>query len=85
MRWVATSSTRNYPAWLTALLALIGLLLIVGIVYFAETAANLPSFFPGHKSGSGHHHTKHGIHSIILAILAFAGAWMTTGKKKSNG
>ncbi|HEX4838566.1 MAG TPA: hypothetical protein VFV03_08600, partial [Solirubrobacteraceae bacterium] len=40
-------------------------LVIVAIVYFADPAHSLPSFFPGHVSVSdaeaGHHHTKHGI------------------------
>lgn len=83
MRWVATSSTRNYPAWLTALLALIGLLLIVvAIVYFADTAGHLPSFFPGHQAGSTHHHTKHGIAALVVGLVAIAGAWMSSGRTK---
>jgi hypothetical protein len=43
-------------------LAVLGLILIiVGIVYFAEPAKSLPGFFPGHEAGSTHHHVKHGI------------------------
>ena len=45
----------------TALLLVVAAACIaVAIVYFTKTADTLPSFFPGHKSGSTLHHTKHG-------------------------
>lgn len=77
-------SGRNAPLWATALLVLVGLvLLVVAVVYFTDTAANLPSFFPGHQAGSPHHHTKHGIAAAIVALLAFIGAWMSAGQKRN--
>ncbi len=50
-----------------------------GIVYFTKTAADLPSFFPGHKVGSTRHHIKHGLAMIAVAVVALIGAWLTTG------
>ena len=41
----------------------------IGIVYFVEPAKSLPSFFPGHQSGSDHHHTKHGIAAVLVLSL----------------
>ena len=54
---------------------------VVSIVSFTKTAADLPSFFPGHQAGSAHHHSKHGLVALILGLLAFAGAWMSLGRK----
>ena len=83
-RLAVTSSDRNAPLWLTVVLAVLGVVLIViGIVYFADTAAKLPSFFPGHQAGSAHHHTKHGIAALAVGLAALIGAWISTGKKKS--
>ena len=75
---------------LLAIVALVvGLLLIVvAIVYWIEPAHSLPSFFPGHVSkGSaeyGHHHTKHGIAALVVALGLFAFAWFATGPKSSE-
>jgi len=54
-------------------------LLVIAIVYWADSAAALPSFFPGHKAGSGHHHVKHGIAAAILAAGCFVFAWFQSG------
>jgi hypothetical protein len=54
-------------------------LLAIAIVYFAEPAGSLPSFFPGHQAGSGHHHTKHGIAALVVAIGCFVFAWFQSG------
>jgi hypothetical protein len=75
-------SNRNSPVWATVALAVIGVLLaVVAALYFADTANNLPSFLPGHQAGSTHHHTKHGLAAAIVALLAFAGAWMSAGRR----
>jgi hypothetical protein len=58
------------------------LLLIVGIVYFIEPAKSLPGFFPGHAAHSNHHHVKHGIAAIVLALAAFAFAWFQSGPRR---
>jgi len=61
------------------------LLIVVAVVYFVEPAHSLPSFFPGHVSASdaeaNHHHTKHGIAAIVVALACFAFAWFQTGPK----
>jgi len=69
------------------LLAIIALvlgvvLIVISIVYWAEPAKSLPSFFPGHTAGSNHHHVKHGIAAFLLGLACFAFAWFNTGPKK---
>jgi uncharacterized RDD family membrane protein YckC len=55
------------------------LLIALAIVYFVSTADGLPSFIPGHESGSSHHHVKHGIAALILGLGALVFAWFQTG------
>jgi hypothetical protein len=65
---------------LAALAVVVGiLLLVVSGIYFAEPAKSLPSFFPGHAAGSTHHHVKHAIAALAVALGAFAIAWFATG------
>jgi uncharacterized RDD family membrane protein YckC len=54
-------------------------LLVIAAVYFADSAASLPSFFLGHQAGSAHHHVKHGIAALVLGLLSFVFAWFQTG------
>jgi uncharacterized membrane protein HdeD (DUF308 family) len=71
--------------WLVPLAVILGVALIaVGIVYFVEPASSLPSFFPGHETGSTHHHVKHGIAAILVGLACFAFAWFNTGPKKNT-
>ncbi len=64
---------------LTALLLVVGVLFVVlAVVYFTTAASGLPAFLPGHQAGSSHHHTKHGIAMLGLAVLAWIGAWFST-------
>lgn len=59
---------------------LLGLVFVaVAIVYFVEPASSLPSFFPGHEAGSSHHHTKHGIAALVVAVACFVFAWFQSG------
>ena len=72
-----------YRKYLVPLAIVIGIaLIVVGIVYFAEPAKSLPSFFPGHEAGSAHHHVKHGIAAVLVGLACFAFAWFNTGPKK---
>jgi hypothetical protein len=69
---------------LPMLIVLAGLLLLViGAVYAVEPAASLPAFFPGHVGATdpehAHHHVKHAIAAIAVALAAFAYAWFATG------
>lgn len=75
---------RNAPTWITALLVVVGLVLVViAIVYFVEPAKSLPSFFPGHDATVSRHHTKHGIAAALVGLAAFVVAWITTGTRKA--
>ena len=64
------------------------LLIVVAIVYFVSPAHSLPSFFPGHVSATGtepnHHHTKHGIAALVVALALFAFAWFQTGPRTGS-
>jgi hypothetical protein len=67
---------------ITILAVVLGVVLIViAIVYWAEPAKSLPGFFPGHQSGSSHHHTKHGIAAFLLGIGCFVFAWFRSGPR----
>ena len=58
------------------------LLLGLAILYWVDSADALPSFIPGHKAGSAHHHVKHGIAAAILACGCFIFAWFQTGPSR---
>ena len=75
--------TKNRALVLPAIVA--GLVLMtIAVIYWADSAANLPSFFPGHEAGSGHHHVKHGLAAFILGLGAFVFAWFQTGPSAST-
>jgi hypothetical protein len=81
---MTNAGTRNTPVALTAVLAVVGVVLVVvAIVYFAEPAGSLPTFFPGHSAGSSHHHTTHGLAALIVGVVALVGAWMSAGHKQT--
>jgi uncharacterized membrane protein YphA (DoxX/SURF4 family) len=78
-----TTASRNAPLTLTVALIVLGLVFAAaGLVYLTQTAAHLPSFFPGHQAGLAHHHTKHALVAFALAVLSWIGAWFTTGTRK---
>jgi hypothetical protein len=62
------------------LVVIVGLVLIaVGIIYFVVKAGSLPSFFPGHVTGSTAHRSKHGlvaviVGAVVLMLAAIGGA-----------
>jgi len=64
------------------------LLVVVAVIYFVEPEHSLPSFFPGHTSAASaeanHHHTKHGIAALVVALACFAFAWFQTGPKAGS-
>lgn len=79
------SSARRAPVWVTALLALLGLIcIVIGIVYFAEPAHSLPSFFPGHTAHGTKARTKHGIAAVVVGVVLLIGAWMTSGRRRAT-
>ena len=65
-------------------IALGAILLIVAVIYVANSAGSLPSFFPGHQSGSSHHHVKHGIAAFVVAVACFVFAWFQTGPARET-
>jgi divalent metal cation (Fe/Co/Zn/Cd) transporter len=68
--------------WLTIVALGVGIALIaVAVVYWVEPARSLPSFFPGHESGSDHHHVKHGIGAFIVGLACLAFAWLGSGPR----
>ena len=70
---------------LAALAIVVGIALIaIAVVYWAEPAKSLPSFFPGHQAGSGHHHTKHGIASFLVGLACLVFAWFNTGGERPS-
>jgi len=78
----AHAPARNAPLALTAALIILGIALAAaGALYLTQTATHLPSLLPGHQAGSVHHHIKHGLAAFGLALLAWTGAWLTTGKR----
>ena len=60
-------------------------LIVVAVIYFVTPEHSLPSFFPGHASATdpeaNHHHGKHGIAALVVALGLFAFAWFQTGPK----
>jgi predicted membrane channel-forming protein YqfA (hemolysin III family) len=60
--------------------------LALGIIYFAFTAPDLPSFVPGHVDKAAHarHFTKRGIAAIVVAVIAFAAAFLTMSKRPNR-
>ena len=70
---------------LTIVLVIVAIVCIIaGIVYFTDTAANLPGFMPGHVAHSAKHHYKHGLAAISVAIVALAGAWLSTAPERTS-
>ena len=64
------------------------LLVLVAVIYFVEPAHSLPSFFPGHVSAgdaeASHHHAKHGIAALVVALACFAFAWFASGPSSQH-
>jgi Na+/H+ antiporter NhaD/arsenite permease-like protein len=65
------------------------LLIVVAIIYFTQPEHSLPSFFPGHTSATSaeanHHHAKHGVAALVVALACFAFAWFASGPKTETG
>ncbi len=59
-------------------------LIVLAFVYWIEPAKSLPSFLPGHESGSGHHHVKHGIASLLVGLALLVFAWFQSGPKRAQ-
>ena len=61
---------------------ILGLVFVaIAIVYWTTDAGSLPSFFPGHESGSTDIHFKHGLAAAIVGLGCFVFAWFQTGRR----
>jgi hypothetical protein len=56
--------------------------IIVAIIYWAEPASSLPSFFPGHQAGDSEHHVKHGVAAFVVGLGCFVFAWFKSGPRE---
>ena len=56
--------------------------LVIAIDLLDHDAGSLPSFFPGHESGSTHIHFKHGLAAAIVGLGCFVFAWFQTGGER---
>ncbi|HUA12910.1 MAG TPA: hypothetical protein VL989_00180 [Candidatus Sulfotelmatobacter sp.] len=70
--------------WIAAFVVVAILCLVASIIYFTNTAGNLPSFFPGYTKGSSHTHTKHGIALAGVAAVCLIGAWILSGDQSKH-
>ena len=70
--------TKNRSLIILAVIAGV-VFVVIAVIYFAEPAKSLPSFFPAISRAPTHHHTKHGIAAVVVAIGAFVLAWFQTG------
>jgi amino acid permease len=71
--------------FIVAVLAIIGLALIaIGIVYYTVKAGSLPSFFPGHLTGSTAHRNKHGLVAVVVGavVLVISLVVASTGRRR---
>lgn len=79
----ARSSARQAPAWVTAVLLILGVIVaVVAVIYFVEPAHKLPSFFPGHTKHGTRIRLKHGIAAAVVAALLLIGAWISSARKR---
>lgn len=65
-------------------LAIIGVLgIILGIVYLAVPAGNLPSIF-GHTTPANGHHQVRMIVSFVVGVACLVGAWFVNKSSKAR-
>ena len=76
---------KNNKKFLTYISVFVGLVfLILALIYWFTPAGLLPVYLPGYIAGSTLIHFKHGLASLILALVVFAFAWFKSGEKSSN-
>jgi protein-S-isoprenylcysteine O-methyltransferase Ste14 len=78
------TSARQSTTWISAALVVLGVILaVVAVLYFAQPAHSLPSFFPGHTAHGNKARTKHGIAAAVVAAIVLAlGAWVAVKSKR---
>jgi hypothetical protein len=71
--------------WVTVLLGVLAAVLIaIAVIYFAEPANKLPSFFPGYIAHGRRVRLKHGIAAAVVAALVLVVAWFGTARKRPS-
>jgi phosphate/sulfate permease len=76
---------RNDKLLVVIAILVAALLVAIGVVYFAEPADSLPSFFPGSSSVElDHHHIKHGLAAVLLGVACLAFAWFRSGPRSNK-
>jgi hypothetical protein len=73
---------RRLLVWLAIVVGVA--LIAIAVVYWAEPAKSLPSFFPGHTAGSSPHHVTHGIASFLVGLACLVFAWFNTGGARTQ-
>ncbi len=76
---VERSSGRTILAVILGIIAL--LFIVVAVIYLAEPAKSLPSFIPGHITGSTGHHPLKATGSLVVGIVFAIGAWFALAYK----
>ena len=71
-------------AWIALAVAAGIVLMIIAVIYWAEPASSLPSFFPGHQAGDSEHHVKHGIAAFVVGLGCFVFAWFKSGPRENT-
>ena len=56
----------------------------LAVFYWLTPAGSLPAYMPGFEAGSAHVHFKHGLASLIVALLLFIYAWFQSGSQRSS-
>ena len=65
--------------------AVAGIILIaLAVYYWAEPAKSLPSWLPGHETGSNHHHFKHGLAAFLVGVALLIFAWFQSAPRRTS-
>jgi amino acid permease len=73
------SSGRTILAVICGIVAFI--FILVAVIYLIEPAKSLPSFIPGHISGSTGHHPVRAAGCFVVGIVFAVGAWFALAYK----
>jgi hypothetical protein len=83
---VTQSGTRSSNKGLAMVLAILGVLAIIaGLIYVTVAAGSLPTFYPGHITGSSGHRPLWIASSLIGGLILLGLAWQVgrSGKSRS--
>jgi hypothetical protein len=81
------NSRQSQYLLIAAILAVLGVLALIGGIVYLTTAANkLPSFFPGHMAHLKDKRTKRGTAGIVVAAVLFviAGISVATARRRPS-